>query len=261
MANAHTFNVSLAAEVGLNQAILLQHLYYWHQINHKKKHNIKDGKVWTYNTVDEFAEIFPYLTSRQISYAFNSLEKAGFIETGNYNKASFDRTKWYTLTEKSLELFVNSNLQNVRSIKHNVKSNVQNVESNIQNVDTIPDNNTDSNTDNNTNTIIDVPSDDDIKGKIFFKIVEFYPKNRIGNRQHGLRKFKQLDIDQAKLAARNLNRYLKIAGQYVKSLQNYIDQECYSEAWLSAEEKTKQKQNSITDNKTKIFSGNYDDLD
>ena len=103
--------------------------------------------------------------------------------------------------------------------------------------------------------------EDDIKGKIFFKIVELYPKNRIGNRQHGLRKFKQLDIDQAKLAARNLNRYLKIAGQYVKSLQNYIEQECYSEAWLSAEEKTKQKQNSITDNKTKIFSGNYDDID
>jgi hypothetical protein len=113
----------------------------------------------------------------------------------------------------------------------------------------------------NKDTNIDVPSDDDIKGKIFFKIVEFYPKNRVGNRQHGLKKFKQLDIDQAKLAARNLNRYLKIAGQYVKSLQNYIDQECYSEAWLTAEEKTKQKQNSITDNKTKIFSGNYDDLD
>lgn len=113
----------------------------------------------------------------------------------------------------------------------------------------------------NNNTTSNNIIDDDILGKIFFKIVELYPKNRVGNRQHGLKKFKQLDIDQAKLAARNLNRYLKIAGQYVKSLQNYIDQECYSEAWLSAEEKTKQKQNSITGNKTKIFSGNYDDLD
>ena len=98
--------------------------------------------------------------------------------------------------------------------------------------------------------------DDDILGKIFFKIVELYPKNRIGNRQHGLRKFKQLDIDQAKLAATNLKRYLKVAGEYVKSLQNYIDQECYSEAWLKAEEKTNAKKTSITDN-TKTFSGNY----
>ena len=98
--------------------------------------------------------------------------------------------------------------------------------------------------------------DDDILGKIFFKIVELYPKNRIGNRQHGLRKFKQLDIKQAKLALTNLNRYLKIAGQYVKSLQNYIDQECYSEAWLKAEEKTKTKQKSITDINHN-FSGDY----
>ena len=98
------------------------------------------------------------------------------------------------------------------------------------------------------------------KGKIFFKIVELYPKNRIGNRQHGLRKFKQLDIDQAKLAATNLKRYLKVAGEYVKSLQNYIEQECYSEAWLKAEEKTKTKKASITDNKTKIFNTNYENF-
>ena len=111
------------------------------------------------------------------------------------------------------------------------------------------------NTTRNNNTSINI-LDDDIKGKIFFKIVELYPKNRVGNRQHGLKKFKQLDIKQAKLALTNLNRYLKIAGQYVKSLQNYIDQECYSEVWLKAEEKTKTKQKSITDINHN-FSGNY----
>lgn len=249
MANAHTFNVSLASEVGLNQAILLQHLYYWHQINHKKKHNIKDGKVWTYNTVDEFHAIFPYLTPRQISYAFSSLEKDGFVETGNYNKASFDRTKWYTLTEKSLELFVNSNLQNVRSKK-------QNVNSNKQSVNTIPDNNTDNNT--NNNTILDVPSEDDIKGKMFFKLVDMYPKNRIGNRQHGLKKFKNLDIDKAKLALVNLNRYLAVAEGYVKSLQNYITEECYTEDWLAGEEKLKKnKNNPVKGINTKDFDTNY----
>ena len=116
--------------------------------------------------------------------------------------------------------------------------------------------------DNNTKRLINKEDniDDDILGKIFFKIVELYPKNRIGNRQHGLRKFKQLDIDQAKLAATNLKRYLKVAGEYVKSLQNYIEQECYSEAWLKAEEKTKTKKASITDNKTKIFNTNYENF-
>ena len=102
----------------------------------------------------------------------------------------------------------------------------------------------DNTTSNNTtsNNILD----DDIKGKIFFRIVDAYPANRIGNRQHGLKKFKQLDIEEAKLAAVNLKRYLAIAGQYTKSLQNYIDQKCFSEDWLKAEEETKNKKTTIT---------------
>ncbi len=113
------------------------------------------------------------------------------------------------------------------------------------------------NTTRNNNTSINI-LDDDIKGKIFFKIVELYPKNRVGNRQHGLKKFKQLDIDQAKLAATNLKRYLTVADQYVKSLQNYIDQECYSEAWLKAEEETKNKKTDIKG--TKTFTTNYENF-
>tara|TARA_R110002167_G_scaffold365418_1_gene589965 strand:+ start:41 stop:805 length:765 start_codon:yes stop_codon:yes gene_type:complete len=251
--NAHTFNVDLATKVGLNQAILLNHLFYWHQINSSKKHNIKDGSVWTYNTAVEFSKIFPYLTPRQIIYSFGKLKQEGYIISGNYNKAPFDQTKWYSLTEKALELFVNCNLHNVNSNIHNVESNIQSVKSNIQSVDPIPDNNTDNNPDNNT-TI----SDDDIKGKIFFKIVELYPKNRIGNRQHGLKKFKKLDINQAKLAATNLKRYLKVAGQYVKNLQNYILEECWSDEWLKAEE-TKSQSNDKTIG-VKTFKGNYESI-
>ena len=117
--------------------------------------------------------------------------------------------------------------------------------------------------------LLDVPSvsidTDDIidkeleaKAKIFFKIVDMYPKNRIGNRQHGLKKFKALDIKEAKLAALNLKRYLNVAGTYIKNLQNYITEECYTEAWLQLEE-TKSNKNNITN--TKTFKATYDDLD
>lgn len=114
----------------------------------------------------------------------------------------------------------------------------------------------DNNTSNN-NTSINII--DDAKGKIFFKIVELYPKNRIGNRQHGLKKFKKLDIEEAKLALKNLNRYLDVSNGYVKSLQNYIDQECFSEEWLKAEEETKANKANITNN-TKKFNTNYDEF-
>lgn len=118
------------------------------------------------------------------------------------------------------------------------------------------DNTTSNN--NTSNNIIDVPSEDDIKGKMFFKLVDMYPKNRIGNRQHGLKKFKQLDIDKAKLALVNLNRYLAVAEGYVKSLQNYITEDCYTEDWLAGEEKLKKnKNNPVKGINTKDFDTNY----
>ena len=114
----------------------------------------------------------------------------------------------------------------------------------------------DNSTSNNTkiSNILDGTSDDDIKGKIFFKIVDHYPKNRIGNRQHGLKKFKVLTIDNAKLAARNLKRYLSLSEGFHKSLQNYIAEECYSEDWLKAEETKNDKQNKDKNNVTNAKS-------
>ena len=112
---------------------------------------------------------------------------------------------------------------------------------------------------------IDVPSqddikgkidkfNDDIKGKIYFKIVDNYPANRIGNRQHGLKKFKKLDIKEAKLAGRNLKRYLNLSEGFHKSLQNYITEECWSENWLKAEENKNNKQNKDKNNVTNAKS-------
>ena len=92
---------------------------------------------------------------------------------------------------------------------------------------------------------------------MFFKLVEMYPKNRIGNRQHNLKKFNQLDIEDCKLTLKNLDRYLKASNGFNKSLSNYITEECWSEAWLQEQEKlNKTKNKGITD--TKTFNTDYD---
>ena len=95
---------------------------------------------------------------------------------------------------------------------------------------------------------------DDYYGKIFFKIVDSYPANRIGNRQHGLKKFKTLSMDNAKLAVINLKRYLTLSEGFHKSLQNYITEECWSEPWLKAEETKNAKQNITNNNVTNAKS-------
>lgn len=116
-------------------------------------------------------------------------------------------------------------------------------------------NTSNTNINNNTN------GDDDIKGKIFFKLVDNYPKNRIGNRQHGLKAFKKLSIEECKIALKNVKRYLEAAGGYNKSLINYIREECYTDQWLNAQESlNKTRKSSIKSNDTKTFKGNYDDI-
>lgn len=108
-----------------------------------------------------------------------------------------------------------------------------------------------------TNVIVD--KELEAKAKIFFKLVDMYPKNRIGNRQHGLKKFKELDIKEAMAAIKNVQRYLKTVDEpkYIKQLINYIDQQCWHEDYLKLEE-TKSTTKSKT---TKTFKADYDDID
>lgn len=103
--NTHSFSVDLAKDIGLEGAILLQHFYYWYQNNKEKKGYKKDGRIWTYNSYPGLSAIFPYMNQRQIKYRIEKLTEDGFLIKGNYNKIAYDRTNWYALSDKSLELF------------------------------------------------------------------------------------------------------------------------------------------------------------
>jgi hypothetical protein len=229
-------NKELAMSIGLHETILLQHLVDLADSFFKK------GEPF-YQQQSRLVNDLP-LSEHQIRKATKVLVDKGFITA---KRSGIPPKYHYGICEDNLYRFFNLTYKHEETESLKVKK-VDKKHQELTLTETI---------DNNTKL---VDTTDDILGKIFFKIVEFYPKNRIGNRQHGLKKFKQLDIDQAKLAAKNLKRYLTVAGQYVKSLQNYIDQECYSEAWLKAEEETKQKQNNITENKTKTFIQDYDNI-
>ncbi|MGV3110807.1 conserved phage C-terminal domain-containing protein [Staphylococcus pettenkoferi] len=88
----------LAEKVGLNEAIILQQIHYW--LN-SSKHNY-DGKRWVYNSYPKWIEQFPFWSESTIKRTITSLEKQDLIFVGNYNKAGFDRTKWYSINYETL---------------------------------------------------------------------------------------------------------------------------------------------------------------
>lgn len=92
----YSFNTQHAVQYGLDEAVMLHNLLFWLAKNKANGSNIHDGKAWTYNSASAFTELFPFWKERKIARILVSLEEQGAIESGCYNKAGYDRKKWYS---------------------------------------------------------------------------------------------------------------------------------------------------------------------
>ncbi|MCG1085226.1 conserved phage C-terminal domain-containing protein [Staphylococcus epidermidis] len=99
---------ALASEIGLNEAIVLQQMHYWL----KKSNHDYDGRRWIYNSFPEWQKHFPFWSVMTIKRAVYSLEKQNLLYVGNYNKAKFDKTKWYSINYEKLEGMKRPSYQN-----------------------------------------------------------------------------------------------------------------------------------------------------
>lgn len=84
---------SLARELGLNEAIMLQQMHYWLI---KSSHEF-EGVKWFYKTLEDWQTEFPFWSTMTIRRTLTNLEKQKVIRVGNFNKKKFDKTKWYTI--------------------------------------------------------------------------------------------------------------------------------------------------------------------
>lgn len=94
----------LAVKIGLNEALILQQIHYWLEINKKANRNLKNGYYWTFNSYTDWKKQFPFLSDSTIRRTITKLEKGMLVVSGNYNKLSIDRTKWYRIDEKVLKM-------------------------------------------------------------------------------------------------------------------------------------------------------------
>ena len=93
----HSFDPDIAAQVGLNAAVIYQNLTFWVEKNQANRTNFRKGRYWTYNSISAFAELFTYLTEKQIRTALNKLLESGLILKGHFCADRSDRTTWWTL--------------------------------------------------------------------------------------------------------------------------------------------------------------------
>ena len=107
----HSFNVEIAEKYGIEKAVLLENFYFWIKKNKANNKNLHEGRYYTYNTAEAFAELFPYIKERRIAQLLREMENEdNLLLSGQF--FNYDRTKSYTLTDFALSFFEASNIQN-----------------------------------------------------------------------------------------------------------------------------------------------------
>lgn len=106
--NPIVIDEEIATALSLTEAVIIQKIWYWMKISKESKDaenriaHYKDGRWWTYQTLDDWCKAIPYISRKTIQRHLGNLEKKGIIITGNYNKMPIDRTKWYSINEYAL---------------------------------------------------------------------------------------------------------------------------------------------------------------
>lgn len=127
----YTFNAEIARKFGVNEAIFIQHLYWWQEKNKADNRNFYTTEInrpngektqvsgyWTYNSMKSFTEVFPFWTHRQIQTIIESCRAKEIIYTTQLNRKKYDKTLWYLLSEPVAEM-LNAISENVKPIPVN----------------------------------------------------------------------------------------------------------------------------------------------
>lgn len=93
-------------------AVFIENIAYWIRKNSANKRHFYDGRTWSYNSFEAFTKMFPGWSIQTVRTIIKKCVKHELLIIGNYNIKSYDKTNWYTLTDKALAYF--PALQNLR---------------------------------------------------------------------------------------------------------------------------------------------------
>lgn len=84
---------SLALEFGITEALVLQQLHYL--IGHAE--TLHGGKVWTYQTAEQWHAMLPFFSTGSIRLALSKLKKIGVVLVEKLARWKSNRTNYYTI--------------------------------------------------------------------------------------------------------------------------------------------------------------------
>lgn len=103
----HNFNVEVAIQTNERASVIVTNIAFlikYHMANEDKKY-FHEGRYWAYYSLTALEKLHPYATYKQIKVAVRQAVEAGILIKGRFNKLKQDKTTWYALTDKALEIF------------------------------------------------------------------------------------------------------------------------------------------------------------
>jgi hypothetical protein len=98
-------NLALAVKFGTDESLFLTNLCFWIEKNKANKVNYHDGHYWVYNTMEAWAELFPYFSKYQIRHLIDKMRSRDILLVGVYNRVQYDRTQWYSVSDEVMDLY------------------------------------------------------------------------------------------------------------------------------------------------------------
>ena len=98
MAN-HSFNTTLAKRYSIEEAILIEHLYWWIHKNECNEDMQKDGRTWCYSSAKGFERYLEYMNGQKVRRILLKLQEKGKIMIGTPEGLVRDHTNSELLAE------------------------------------------------------------------------------------------------------------------------------------------------------------------
>lgn len=243
----HSFNINIATKYGVHSAIILDNLNYWITKNQANEQHFYDGHYWTYNSKKAFAELFPYMTERQIDYALKKLIDDGIIITGKYNTNKYNQTLWYAITNFGYSILQNCEMEQTNLSNQNdkiVECNTNNKQADIkQQIITTNNNKENPYTEK---PFTENPSTVNVSNKNvqieqeFEEVWKLYPRKEDKKKAFSAYKTarKKASFDEIKKGVETYSNHIRVSNtdkRYIKLGATYFNGECWANNYEKSE--------------------------